>query len=302
MTNPFIGRGLTVNDKPREVEFILDGFLGKEVITLYYAPPKSGKSILAFALSRYAHDIAGMRVLYFDFDNSLVALENRKVFGNLPAMKQYDYIHMDKIAMTRDKVLQELMQFAKQPGKPLENYFLVFDSLTDFTDTNEHNAKIFMGKMKALRAAGATILILHHMNKSERSYQGAQDFVSAADNSFSLEMPVSGETNPFSVFTMEKYLSRLKGIKNTAYSVANGVFTLESIPYSEAIIPQSEQAFIDETIKIIKKQPGIKQGELLKQVGKDAGNKNGKILLDKYKGRCWVTESGSKNAILYYLP
>lgn len=299
MKNPFAGRGLTSADRPGEVEYIIDGFLAKEAITLYFAPPKNGKSVMAFALSKHVHDNTGMHVQYFDFDNGTVALEDRGIFNIIDDLDKMDYLHPEKVTITSREALDKLLKFANEDGKPLLNYLLVFDSATDFVDAENNQAvKRFMLDLKALRNAGATVLLLHHLNKSERGYQGSLAFVSASDNVFIHRMV--SETNASSVFTYEKDYGRFKGVRNVAFEVQRGDYSLKSLFYDQAIIKPDEQAFIDKVCKEIRKEPGIGQGKLLLASGYTKADKPAMGLLNKYLDRFWRIEKGTKNSKLYY--
>lgn len=298
MKNPFIGRGLTIDDKPGEVEYLLEGFLAKEVITLYYAPPKNGKSVMAFALAQYACTHGAMQVLYFDFDNPVTMLEDRKIFKLLPTLKTFDYIHPEKVAMSSKEALREMLEFAKQPNKPLLNCFLVFDSVVNFS--NENSADSFMLHMKTLRNAGATILLLHHMNKSERGYEGSQVYISASDNIFTHKM--ASETDAFSTFTHKKHFARFKGACHSAFEVKKENFELTMINYDDAVISPSDQEFIDKVINVIrKKKDGIGQNHLLKDAGFKSTHKQAIAMLHNYTDRFWRIEKGQKNSKQYFV-
>lgn len=297
--NPFKGKGLRSDDRPGEVEYIIDGFLAKEAITLYYAPPKNGKSVMAFALAKYVHDHAGMDVQYFDFDNGVAALEDRGIFDLIDGMKRLDYIHPEKVTVSSKEVLRELLRFARQPGKPLRGYLLIFDSATDFVNASDDNAaKQFMLDMKTLRNAGATVLILHHMNKSEKGYAGSLSFASASDNVF-IHRNIS-ESEIASVFTMEKDFGRFKDVRSTAFEVKRGTYDLSVIDYADAVIKPDEQAFIDKITKSLRKTPeGQGQSELLESIKLGKADKTAMGLLVKYTGRFWNVEQGSRNKKIY---
>jgi len=297
--NPFKGKGLGSADRPGDVEYIIDGFLAKEAITLYYAPPKNGKSVMAFSLAKYVHEHTDMDVQYFDFDNGLAALEDRGIFDILDGMRRMDYIHPEKVTVSSKEALRELLRFARSGHKPLLGCLLIFDSATDFVNASDDNAaKQFMLDMKTLRNAGATVIILHHMNKSEKNYQGSLAFKSASDNIFIHRLVSETDVGP--VFIMEKDDGRFKDVRSTAFEVRRGTYELTVIPYEEAVINPEEQAFIDKVTKSLRKTPaGQGQTELLESIGIGKADKKALGLLEKYTDRFWSFERGSRNKKLY---
>jgi len=297
--NSFCNRGLTNQDRPAEVEYIINGFLAKEVITLYFAPPKNGKSVLAFSLAKYVHENTTMRVQYFDFDNGVVALEDRGIFESLQDLKRFDYVHPEKVIIEGKDILTELLKFTENGHKKFKNYFLIFDSTTDFTDVeSSRSVKRFMLNLKKLRNAGATILLLHHMNKSEKGYEGSQVLISASDNIFKHSMV--SETEKLSLFTQKKEYGRFKGVCDVGFSVSRGSYLLRLIPYETAVIDSDDQIVIDKALGVLKKGDGIGQTSLLVAMKYNKADKRIIGILNKYLDRFWRIEKGLKNAKLYY--
>lgn len=117
---------------------------------------------------------------YFDFDNSLSALKDRGIDELVEeGVGKFDYIHPEEVTITSREALDKLVENAQ--GNNYAGYVLFFDSATDFCDeSNDNSVKVFMNKLKALRNAGATIIVLHHTNKKTRAIKGQ----------LSLEVPV----------------------------------------------------------------------------------------------------------------
>jgi hypothetical protein len=154
--------------------------------------------------------------------------------------------------------------------------------------------------LKSLRNAGATVLLLHHLNKSERGYQGSLAFVSASDNVFIHRMV--SETSTSSIFTYEKDYGRFQGVRNVAFEVQRGNYSLRSLQYDEAIIRPEEQSFIDNVRGVLEKNnEGIGQNKLLTEAGYKAADKHSIALMQKYTKRFWDFEKGAKNAKIYYI-
>jgi len=75
--NPFRGHGLKSEHFNHEVNYIIDNFLVEQAITIYFAPPKQGKSRYSLGLTKYLYENTDKIIQYFDFDNPLSALKER---------------------------------------------------------------------------------------------------------------------------------------------------------------------------------------------------------------------------------
>ncbi len=305
MTNPFLGQGITIDDKPSDkVEYIIDGFLAKGAITTYYAPAKHGKSVVAQALSKYICENTSMRVQYFDFDNGLVSLVERGWFEVADALKDsMDYISKDKVQREGYEVVESLLKYTRDSPKDcLSNFVLIWDSAVNFMQLdNDDNAKKLLRALMWFRSKGATNLLLHHMNKSGRSYQGSQVFVTASDNIYEHTMVDTNAER--SIFTHKKRNTRFSDMRDIAFEIQKTTFNMKILDYKEAFIPPSEQEFIEKVIKVLKNFPnGITQGKLLeKSVGKKSSDKTSRDLLGRYTGRFWNMEE-KPNGNFFTLP
>lgn len=298
--NYFRGRGLKPEHFNKEVRYIVENFLVEEAITIFYAPPKNGKSRLALGLTKYLCSTTNKIVEYFDFDNSLASLNERGaalVIGELSDC--LDYVHPEISPMTSKEVLTKLTEGA-EPGA-YKDYVFLLDSVTDFVPDvqNENMAKAFMNDMKKLRNAGATLILLHHTNKNEKNYQGSPVFKSAADNMYYMHQGNGTEKND--LFLLDVDAGRFH-VENTAFYLDKSTYALSIAPYDQAVIKPEEQAFINTVKEVLKKHPdGIGQSELLKEIGKEKDDKLGRANLFKYINRFWNTQDGKGRLKLYFL-
>ena len=69
---------LTKDNFNEKVEFLIEGFLVKQLITLIYADGGTGKSYMAFALAKKLCK-EGQRVFFIDYDNPVGVLKQRGV-------------------------------------------------------------------------------------------------------------------------------------------------------------------------------------------------------------------------------
>lgn len=298
--NFFRGKGLKPENFNKEVRYIIENFLVEETITIFFAPPKNGKSRLALGLTKYLCTHTNKIVQYFDFDNPLASLKERgadKVIAELG--DRLDYIHPETSPMTSKEALSKLLDGASQEA--YKDYVFLMDSVTDFVGDvqNEAMAKSFMNDVKKLRNAGATIGLLHHTNKNEKNYQGSAVFKSAVDNMYYMHQGNGTEKND--LFLLEIEAGRFR-IENTAFYLDKKSYDLVLAPYSDAVIRPEEQTFITAVKEILKKYPdGIGQSELLKELGKEKDDKLGRTNLAKYVGRFWKIKDGKGRLKLYFL-
>lgn len=289
--NPFRGKGLRAEHFEIETNYIIKDFLVERAITLIVAPPKKGKSLFAMGLTKYLIDNLDLNLQYFDFDNPLSAISDR---GVDKIIKYYinglDYIHPEEVAITSSEALNLLVKSA-EPNS-YKNYVMVFDSIADFVDVMSDSASnAFMNKMKILRNAGATIILLHHSNKNENNYKGSSVFRSACDNMFSLESEVVNSIESNFMFNVES--GRFK-VRNSAFNLLIEDFTLKLLNYDDVSMPHHVKEFIRDVKMALKKaKEPVNQTKLLEAIGKDKRDKTSCELLSEYSSRYWnFTEKG----------
>jgi len=295
--NRFRGRGLKLGNLNEDVKFLIDGFVVEKGITLYYGPPGIGKSMLTLGITRYAAD-RGKTVQYSDYDNPLSALKERGADFLIDEERypNIDYIHPeiavddDNIPMEPDEVLDELVRGAK--SEAYVDVLFVIDSLTDFV-TDVQNGKLvkeFFKKVKALRNAGGTVVIIHHANKDEKNFQGHASILSAPDNVFRLSKGTDD------VFLLSVTKGRF-GVRDHAFTV-DKAFNLEAIVYEEAKISDADREFISQVKKALASGE-LPQSKLLSTIGRRKEDRKARQLLETYAGRFWNRESGPNNSLIY---
>lgn len=293
--NPFRGKGLRAEHFEIETNYIIKDFLVERAITLIVAPPKRGKSLFAMGLCKYLIDFAKLNLQYFDFDNPLSAISDR---GVDKIIKYYvnglDYIHPEEVAITSMEALNLLVKNA-EPNS-YKNYVMIFDSIADFVDVmSDSAASSFMNKVKILRNAGATVILLHHSNKNEHSYKGSSIFRSASDNMFALESEIvsSVESN----FLLSVEAGRFK-VRNSAFNLKIDDFTLNLLNYDDVCMPHHVREFIRDVTKVLKKEKvEMKQGDLLEAIGKPKADKTSLELLSQYTNQYWNFKEKGKSKL-----
>lgn len=292
----FKGRGLSKKHFNIKVKYIIEDFLVQGAITLIYAPPKNGKSSFAMGLCKWLMDNTELYPCFIDYDNPTIALEDRKVNKIIEDYKhKFDYIHPDEIKITAKEAMTEMTNDAKHTS--YQNVVLFFDSATNFISDvgNDTAVSSFIEKLKILRSAGATIILLHHTNKNEAGYKGSGNFSSQCDNIFSL---TSENINEFEGnMLLERKDARFGKVKSVAFNLRKDNWEMRKVKYDDVNMPVHVQNTIREITKTLKKaKEALPQKDLLAALGKGEGDKTTKALLTKYTDIYWsFTKSGSSN-------
>lgn len=288
----FKGKGLKEKHFDVKVNYIIDEFLVQGAITLIYAPPKKGKSSFAMGLCKYLMDTTALYPLYLDFDNPTIALEDR---GINKVIKEYDgkfdYIHPDEICMSSLEAVNAMVRDTQENS--YKDVVLFFDSVADFVDIMSDNATMsFMNKLKILRNAGATIILLHHTNKNEVGYKGSSVLRSGCDNVYALSSESATSVEDYILLHSES--ARFGKIRDTAFSLKRESWTIEKVNYDDVHMPYHVREFIREVKKALQKEKSLSQAKLLEAVGKAKDDKTSRALLAEYSGRYWsFTEKGT---------
>lgn len=301
----FRGKGARKSRERVVANYIIEDFLVENTITVIYGPPKQGKTMFLLGLVKWIYNNTGMYIEYFDFDNPLIAMQDRKADDLWEELNdRFDYIHPEELEKNmRDEdalfveakeVLDTLAKEADIAGKNYKNTVMIFDSASDFCDeTNDNSVKGFMGKLKRLRLAGATIIFLHHANKQNPNHKGSTIFKSASDNIFKFKLDYEDENGK--TFILEKDDGRFL-VKHSAFKLSPNGFKLERLEYSEVCIPVHEQLDIRKvTVALRQNNAPMKQGELLdKALETTSANKTATAFLNKYDGKYWQSEQNGK--------
>lgn len=174
-------------------EYLYPNFIVKNEITMFAAPPSSGKSLISVALCNiFLIDDLINQIIYFDADNGTATLKERNIHKlKKKWLKQFRYFHESQ--MTKSQMLQIIKQLQKTD---LKNVLIVFDSIKNFMiggdrDKNRDVSKV-MEVLKSLRARGATVLFLHHTNKPNKDlqeliYAGSSAFQEDTGNAYIMQ-------------------------------------------------------------------------------------------------------------------
>ncbi|MBN26283.1 MAG: hypothetical protein CL578_14675 [Alteromonadaceae bacterium] len=286
---------LTQNDFNDETEYVLPGFLAKNMITMIYADGGNGKSWLALGLAQYCARLH-MPVIYLDFDNPLTVLRDRGVNEKLVAkFPNLQYIQRSKSELSPFDLLSALS--SRATAHAFEGRIIIIDSLRNFGDVN-NDAKIMlvMDMLMNIREAGATIVVLHHSNKDGRNYQGSNNIRNSVDNMFRLKkLELSSGIGALLSAVKERC-----AIDDKAFDICPNTLTLTERDLIEAKSTEEDLEFIDLVKAALTVAPGLNKTAVLEAAGASKDDKTARARLDKYDGIYWNSKK-NHTRIVYQL-
>lgn len=287
---------LTIKDFEQKTEYLLDSFIAKRIITLIYSPGGSGKSFLAAGIAKHA-DTQGMNVLYLDFDNSKDALESRGIPQKL--IQPCPRVHYELSGSSQCNEVELLDNLeAVAHNNRFENTLIILDTLGEFVDvTSDNKAQQGFRKLKRLRDAGATVILLHHTTKSGSNYSGSNVIRGSVDNMYRLEKLESPQDEIHHLLTIEKDRVR---IVDTAICTKVEDLSMLPINVEQARMTPEDRAFVVEVKTVISKKPGINKTELLTDMGYEKTDKKARDRLDQFEELFWKSQKQGKT-IVYQL-
>ena len=278
-----------------ETEFLIDEFLVKEAITMIYGAASAGKTWFMYALVRELIEQGSIkRVYYIDLDNPKRQLISRGVDRNLLIYESVKYITKGSLRVAPMELLAELKKSSF--GRVWEDTLFVFDSTRDFVDVkNDRAAKEFMEVMKALREAGATVLLIHHATKSGKFIEGSAEFSRAADNVYELRQKLKRGSKIHYALKVE---NDRDPVKDKSFIVDTKSFLLSEGDDSFAAITSEDEEFIRAVLEVLKS--GAKsQTDILAALGKKRDDKSGREKLKRYIGEFWEVKNDGRRKLYY---
>lgn len=204
-------------------DWLVDELIAKGDLTMMIGEPGVGKSWVSMLLAvsvaegwesfmgkRLLLD-GGQRVLYVDEENPemLIPYRLRKLGLSNQGMKNIRFLHQQGVKLDKhpDYILEEALDYSPT--------LIVLDSLTRIHTQDENNAGAIStlfndGILPLVRSTGATLLVLHHVNKSDSTSsftraRGSSDLSGVID--CGLDITGKGEHS----LTMKHYKSRWIG-------------------------------------------------------------------------------------------
>jgi archaellum biogenesis ATPase FlaH len=289
---------LNSDELHQEAEFLIEGFLLKRMITMFYADGGNGKTWLSYATASYlCENNLAKAVYYLDFDNGIVTLKERQVDRLLiDRYHSLRYIQRSKLEVTPRELIHGLG--ANAVAHSYEDMVFIIDSLRDLENVrDDKKAMELMNDIKNIREAGATIMIVHHSNKDGKNYEGSVNIKNSLDCMFKLKKLPSREGFISVGLGVEKERS---GVRDCAFEINTNSLALHSVEVEVATMTPHESEFVDKATKALKDKGELKQGELLAQLGFRKDDKTARGLLDKFVDRYWSKNQEKKGSPIVY--
>ncbi|WP_297813676.1 AAA family ATPase [uncultured Methylophaga sp.] len=281
---------LTTDDFNENVEFLYPQFLPKKQITMIYADGGMGKSWLLFGLAKYAteHNSAtpqgAMKVLYIDVDNPISVLKERGIEHKLlNVCEGLTYCHRSKFDGEPMDLLDELEKRAF--GDAYRNTLVLLDSIRDFADVNNDLAAMRVGnKLKNIRDAGATIIVLHHSTKNGSNYQGSNNLRNSVDNMYRL---MKADAPDGEIRWLLEVKKERAAISDIALTLNTQNLFIAELDVEEVKLNDDDKDFIDKVKTVLKERGEMNKTELLKACGHKKDDKTARVRLDRFDGIHW---------------
>lgn len=289
-----------------QVEYVVEGILVKEAVSILHAPGGGFKTWLALQVGTQVakgYAFAGLKtqqmpVYYSDYENPISLICDRAKMVGPSDMKLWH--NSNQIPPPRLDSREWILYKALTPG------LIIIDTLrsSQLLDTNsDRDMAIIMNRMKELRELGFTILLLHHTPKiNDKIYKGATAISDLADCVLSLErVREVGSDRTVDDEEAEGCPFRLSS-KKTRFEPSSIYLKFDPI---EGFIPADNPDIntLDQLRQILSDtgEDGLNQTQFFKAV-KELGIKRSKFqrLLKKGAGEYWEKLPTSyKNSVAY---
>lgn len=276
-------------------QWLIDGFLVKETLTMFYAAAGSGKSYFVLYLSKFLLEKGKIqRVYYFDGDNSKASFKGRNgdKFIQNPNLCYYNELGNKKFTLFD----------ALSKANDLSNTLIVIDSIRNFiTGDFNKDVKVMktLNKLQTLRDNGATVIFLHHQPKQKedennKTYKGATSFLDSVDEGYFLySKPNKQNKNEFIIITepqKHRFQTEPKAFKLNILNLS-----LENVDYLQYAETQKAQVSINLVKEILNEHKKLCQQDLVNKIKRKIEEDYVEIvgkntlwnLLDKYDGVKW---------------
>lgn len=234
-----------------KVEYVIDNLIVKNEITMIASKPSGGKSLTALGIcTSFLKQAIKHKVVYFDLDNSIATLANRKIYKI-----RNEFGSRFNIFSSSNYSVEEANVFLNRfTNVDLTDTLFVLDSIKNFIlgdrDKNKDVSE-FMRLVKALRDAGATVIFLHHTNKPQKdmmseNYAGSSAFLEDTTNAFILENNPDKQT-----FIFKTIKARNGDLKNKAFQFNLDNHSLTEVDLFWASENKNDSKIVDEIIEFL---------------------------------------------------
>lgn len=292
-----------------KTEYLLDRLIPKGSITLLFGRGGIGKTSLCLQIARaiaeglHYGDLQTLKTpaYYIDFENPLSVLKQRvECIGNT------DNVYVWHISGNPQPPRLDTKEW--ELYRQLPAGLLIFDTLraSHLSDENDsQDMAVVIARLKELREAGFTILLLHHTPKgNEGIYKGSTALLDLVDHVLSIESVKNTEDEPIEFDRDNLY--RLGVRIKTRYEPHHIFLKFNPEVKGFEIAKDPDMERIEAIYEILKESPeGLKQKDLKEKAKSELDLTESQVrkLLKKGEGMAWdIQKGGEKNRALIYIP
>lgn len=293
-------------NEAKDITWLINDVIPSPSIGVLYGYPGVGKSTILIEYCRKILELTNdVFIIYIDADMSINKL---KEIGIDELIKKYKekFIYAGKSTNLVERTqifLQEIVELQKKHKN--RKYLIIEDSLTLLSHKKNGfiNTDLLYKYEKQLREAGATIVVIHHLNKAG-VFADSQQIENFADYTFLIER------NEFNNCILLKPVKASRfNIKEKAYQTENRKI-IKEIDFNIANISYAESSFVKIIVDLLQ-DCKMNQSEIMKYLKQSSfftkytvGEKKVISWLEKWaKNGKWCMEqrASDKNAKYYYL-
>ena len=294
-------------NQAKKIEWLVQDVIPEQSIGVFFGDSGSGKSALILEYCIYLlNEMSDIFIIYIDADMNINKLKEIAIHELIKKYEKrflYSGKQVKNIVETTQIFLNDIIDLQRQYKD--RKYLVIEDSLTllskkknGFIDTN-----LLYKNEKYLREAGATVVVIHHINKVGE-FADTQQIKNYSDYTYLVER------NDFnSCILLKPQKASRFDIKEKAYQTLDRKIIRE-IDYSMANISHAESNFVKIIVDILKDYE-MNQSEIMRYLKQSSfftkysvGEKKVITWLEKWaKEGKWNFEqrTSEKNAKVYYI-
>ena len=216
------GQVAEMRRKMLEDKFVLGQLAIYGQVTVIYAPPNTGKTLLILKLlidRIESGDIAGKDVFYVNADDNYKGLVNKL---ELAEKYGFNMLSPGHNGFESKKFLEYLSRMVKEDSA--KGKIIILDTLKKFTELMDKKAASdFMKVGREFIANGGTLILLAHTNKKRDAegkvvFGGTSDIVDDVDCAYMLDAMKAGPFDTTRTVLFENIKSRGDVVKSAGYS------------------------------------------------------------------------------------
>ncbi len=281
-----------------EVNYLIDGLLVENSLTMISGHNNQGKSILALAIAKEMIGM-GKKVIYLDYDMPIQSISQRIKRAGIELRKNLIYIKSGSQAGNIRMNSEGWIKF-KESCKSIEEHLIVIiDNLKDFTpsdtDLNDDTAMVkVMNEIKEIRDMNCTVILLHHRDKEgKKAFKNSGSIADASDVGYLLK-------NNKGRLELESFKDRIKVEKSHSIEVTDD-FTIEKCLSSEMKKLTENFMSVYKAMEVLwKENKTVLQKDILESLKGRPSKQITTEILEMGKDEFWTESRGRGNSKEYH--